>query len=89
MVYIIQLSYFNWKALTNDPQTEADRRAQHCIISNLSRQFPSLKIIGEEDAYLSGKEQDEMVIDDHDQRILDLNCPDELKQITEEEVTFI
>ena len=43
----------------NDPQTEADRRAQHCIISNLSRQFPSLKIIGEEDAYLSGKEQDD------------------------------
>jgi 3'(2'), 5'-bisphosphate nucleotidase len=73
----------------NDPQTEADRRAQHCIISNLSRQFPSLKIIGEEDAYLSGKEQDEMVIDDHDARILDLKCPDELKQITEEEVTFI
>ncbi len=36
----------------DDPQTEADRRAQRCIVGHLQRQFPRLRIIGEEDAYL-------------------------------------
>lgn len=32
----------------NDLQTEADRSAQRCIITSLSRQFPNIAIIGEE-----------------------------------------
>jgi len=32
----------------NDPQTEADRSAEKCIIASLSKKFPSIKIIGEE-----------------------------------------
>ncbi|KAH8417890.1 hypothetical protein KR222_007784 [Zaprionus bogoriensis] len=32
----------------NDPQTEADRSAQRCIIASLANKFPSIKIIGEE-----------------------------------------
>eukprot|EP00117_Sycon_ciliatum_P037718 scpid9364/ scgid28152/ 3&apos; Bisphosphate 3&apos; PAP-inositol 1,4-phosphatase len=33
----------------DDPQTEADRQAQRCIISSLKHQFPTVTIIGEED----------------------------------------
>lgn len=32
----------------DDPQTEADRRAQRCIVASLSSQFPNITIIGEE-----------------------------------------
>lgn len=32
----------------NDPQTEADRSAERCIIASLSKKFPTIKIIGEE-----------------------------------------
>ncbi len=32
----------------NDPQTEADRRAQRCIFATLKQRFPQLAIIGEE-----------------------------------------
>lgn len=31
-----------------DLQTEADRSAQRCIVASLTRQFPNVKIIGEE-----------------------------------------
>ncbi len=30
----------------NDLQTQADRSAQHCIVTSLSKQFPGLCIIG-------------------------------------------
>ena len=32
----------------NDPQTEADRRAQRCIFATLKKRFPKINIIGEE-----------------------------------------
>lgn len=31
-----------------DPQTEADRAAQRIIVGSLTKQFPGLKVIGEE-----------------------------------------
>ena len=31
-----------------DPQTEADRRAQYCIVQSLQRNFQNITIIGEE-----------------------------------------
>lgn len=33
---------------SDDPQTEADRAAQRCIISSLRHQFPTVTVIGEE-----------------------------------------
>lgn len=33
---------------SNDPQTEADRRAQKCIVTTLEARFPGLRIVGEE-----------------------------------------
>ena len=32
----------------SDPQTEADRRAQYCIVQSLQTKFSNLKIVGEE-----------------------------------------
>ena len=31
-----------------DPQTEADRRAQYCIVASLVTRFPGITVIGEE-----------------------------------------
>ena len=33
----------------DDPQTEADRRAQRCIMATLRSRFPKLTVIGEEE----------------------------------------
>jgi 3'(2'), 5'-bisphosphate nucleotidase len=32
----------------NDPQTEADRRSQRCIVSSLKYQFPHVAVVAEE-----------------------------------------
>eukprot|EP00091_Calanus_sinicus_P002354 TRINITY_DN12385_c0_g2_i1.p1 TRINITY_DN12385_c0_g2~~TRINITY_DN12385_c0_g2_i1.p1 ORF type:complete len:105 (-),score=48.79 TRINITY_DN12385_c0_g2_i1:26-340(-) len=32
----------------DDLQTQADRSAQNCIIASLAKQFPQLKVVGEE-----------------------------------------
>ena len=32
----------------NDPQTEADRKAQRCIVASLTKRFPGINIEGEE-----------------------------------------
>ena len=32
----------------NDPQTEADRRAQQCIVASLLKKFPGIHVEGEE-----------------------------------------
>jgi len=33
---------------TDNPQTEADRRAHRCIVSSLTARFPNITIISEE-----------------------------------------
>ena len=35
-----------------DPQTEADRASQKCIIGSLLKTYPTLQIIGEEEVCL-------------------------------------
>ena len=32
----------------NDPQTEADRKAQRCIVASLNKRFPGVRVEGEE-----------------------------------------
>ncbi len=32
----------------NDPQTEADRKAQRCIVSTIATRFPDVRLHGEE-----------------------------------------
>jgi 3'(2'), 5'-bisphosphate nucleotidase len=31
-----------------DPQTEADRKAQRCIVNTLAKRFPAMTVYGEE-----------------------------------------
>lgn len=68
----------------NDPQTEADRRAQQCIIGNLSKKFPLMSIIGEEDLT---QDTNIDIVSETDKEILNLKCPDNLANVTEEDVS--
>ncbi|KAF4532199.1 hypothetical protein B566_EDAN002262 [Ephemera danica] len=72
----------------NDLQTEADRSAQRCIVSSLSRQFPKVTIIGEEEQSSNVEVPSDWVVMESDQSILNLACPAELQNITEEEVVI-
>ncbi len=68
----------------DDPQTEADRRAQQCIIGNLNKKFPLMSIIGEEDL---AQETNVELVSDIDKEVLNLQCPEELVNVTEEDVS--
>ncbi|CAB3366972.1 Hypothetical predicted protein [Cloeon dipterum] len=71
----------------NDLQTEADRSAQQCIVSSLSLQFPSIKIIGEEDqSSNSCPTPPEWLVTESDPNVLGLQCPKDLENVKEEEV---
>ncbi|CAH0551409.1 unnamed protein product [Brassicogethes aeneus] len=69
----------------NDLQTEADRSAQCCIISNLTREFPKVTIIGEE-----GQSQCDLpsdwVVPDGDAEILGKQCPEEYLNVKDEDI---
>ena len=39
----------------NDPQTEADRKAQRCIVASLTKKFPEINVQGEEVSYLNAR----------------------------------
>ena len=68
----------------NDLQTEADRRAQQCIIGNLSKQFPLLKIIGEEQNL--SDQSAFTVVNDEDQEVLLMDFPDHISSMNEEDL---
>ncbi|XP_017086847.2 3'(2'),5'-bisphosphate nucleotidase 1 [Drosophila bipectinata] len=60
----------------NDPQTEADRSAQRCIIASLTKKFPTVKIIGEE----GGSDLnvcDDWLVNEQDESFLQNTCPAE------------
>lgn len=66
-------------------QTEADRSAQRCIVTSLSRQFPSVTIIGEEGPSNCEVPSD-WVVTDSDPLVLHLKCPTELQNVLDHEV---
>nr|ABF82444.1 biphosphate nucleotidase [Paracentrotus lividus] len=63
----------------DDPQTEADRKAQRCIVSSLQTRFPGITVIGEEDLIESATDLIEMG-DSED--VLSKACPDSLKSVS-------
>ncbi|EGT38214.1 hypothetical protein CAEBREN_32773 [Caenorhabditis brenneri] len=67
-----------------DPQTEADRRAQYCIVQSLQRHFHDIKIIGEEEDTTACPEL-EMGFNE-DVLLSDRLMSNELKEIKENEV---
>lgn len=71
----------------NDLQTEADRSAQRCIIASLSKAFPSLKIIGEEDLPDLNVSK-EWLISDYDMDFLRQPCPEEWRDVQERDIVI-
>lgn len=73
------------KTGANDLQTLADRLAQQSICASLSRCFPKITIIGEEE--LPDEEVKEDLIESgHSEEILQKTCPEEYSGIKEEEL---
>ncbi|XP_018333678.1 3'(2'),5'-bisphosphate nucleotidase 1 [Agrilus planipennis] len=70
----------------NDLQTEADRAAQRCIVASLSRQYPNLNIIGEEEQTSNVEVPSDWVVTDCEQSVLLNECPPEYQQIPEEDI---
>ncbi|XP_076306198.1 3'(2'),5'-bisphosphate nucleotidase 1 isoform X1 [Tachypleus tridentatus] len=70
----------------DDLQTEADRSVQHCIVTSLSRQFPKIAIIGEEELDSEEKVLDEWIVTSLDSDVLAKKCPADLASVPEEKV---
>ncbi|KAL3052287.1 hypothetical protein OYC64_004939 [Pagothenia borchgrevinki] len=73
------------KTGANDLQTLADRLAQQSICASLSRSFPKITIIGEED--LPPEEiKEDLIESGHSEEILQKTCPAEYRDLKEEEL---
>lgn len=72
----------------DDLQTEADRSAQRCIVASLSNQFPNVKIIGEEGTTDLRNIPSDWIVNECDQEFLAKKCPDNLKQINEQDLVI-
>uniref|UniRef100_A0A672J145 3'(2'),5'-bisphosphate nucleotidase 1 n=1 Tax=Salarias fasciatus TaxID=181472 RepID=A0A672J145_SALFA len=73
------------KTGANDLQTLADRLAQQSICASLSKRFPKVTIIGEED--LPAEEVKEDLIENGQlEEILQMSCPSEYQELKEEEL---
>ncbi|KAM6914916.1 3'(2'),5'-bisphosphate nucleotidase 1 [Xenentodon cancila] len=73
------------KTGANDLQTLADRLAQQSICASLSRHFPKITIIGEEDLPAE-KVQADLIENGQAEEILQKSCPEEFKEVEEEEL---
>lgn len=70
-----------------DPQTEADRSSQKCIIASLTKQYSNLKIIGEEGTMDMSNIEPEFIVSGLDESFLSQHkCPESLKNITENDL---
>ncbi|XP_043961744.1 3'(2'),5'-bisphosphate nucleotidase 1 isoform X2 [Gambusia affinis] len=73
------------KTGANDLQTLADRLAQKSICASLSRRFPKVTIIGEEDLPCE-EVQEDMIENGQAEEILQKICPKEYEALKEEEL---
>ncbi|XP_064195808.1 3'(2'),5'-bisphosphate nucleotidase 1 isoform X1 [Anguilla rostrata] len=73
------------KTGANDLQTMADRLAQKSICTSLSRNFPKITIIGEEDLPQEAVEED-LIENGQSEEILQKPCPAEYRNLREEEI---
>lgn len=70
----------------NDLQTEADRQAQSCIIASLARQFPAMRIIGEEGEQNLSAVPAELLVSDTDADFARRPCPPAFANVREEDL---
>nr|XP_021324071.1 3'(2'),5'-bisphosphate nucleotidase 1 isoform X1 [Danio rerio] len=73
------------KTGANDLQTLADRLVQKSICASLSKSFPKLTIIGEEDLPAETVE-DDLIENGQNSLILEKSCPDQYASLKEEEL---
>ncbi|XP_029983849.1 3'(2'),5'-bisphosphate nucleotidase 1 isoform X1 [Sphaeramia orbicularis] len=73
------------KTGANDLQTQADRLAQQSICASLSRHFPKVTIIGEEELP-SEEVKEELIENGQSEEILQKTCPPEYSELKEEEL---
>uniref|UniRef100_A0A672MRV6 3'(2'),5'-bisphosphate nucleotidase 1 n=1 Tax=Sinocyclocheilus grahami TaxID=75366 RepID=A0A672MRV6_SINGR len=73
------------KSGANDLQTLADRLVQKSICASLSKSFPKVTIIGEEELPAEAVEED-LIENGQSSLILQKSCPDEYASLKEEEV---
>lgn len=69
----------------NDPQTEADRKAQQCIVTTLSRLYPNITVIGEEGSLNESEVADDLVTE-QDRHVLSLSCPTQLANVSDDQI---
>ncbi|XP_013417261.1 3'(2'),5'-bisphosphate nucleotidase 1 isoform X2 [Lingula anatina] len=74
----------------NDLQTEADRAAQRCIVASLSKSFPNVTIIGEEETDPNEDIKPDWVETSLDENILKhvSNFPEEWKDVKDEDIVI-
>lgn len=68
-------------------QTEADRRAQRCIVSTLASRFPDITIVAEEELPPS-EEDSRLIVDEVDEDILKEKCPDQLSNVQQKDIVL-
>uniref|UniRef100_A0A1B0AS44 3'(2'),5'-bisphosphate nucleotidase n=1 Tax=Glossina palpalis gambiensis TaxID=67801 RepID=A0A1B0AS44_9MUSC len=71
----------------DDLQTEADRSAQRCIVAPLTKQFPKVKIIGEEEL-VDQSIREEWLVTEIDAELVKLNYPEEWSDVKEEDIVI-
>ncbi|CAB0044154.1 unnamed protein product [Trichogramma brassicae] len=69
----------------NDLQTEADRSAQRCIVTSLTKQFPGVTIIGEEEPS-SCEVPSNWVVTDMDNDVLKVKLPEHLENVNAQDL---
>jgi len=68
-----------------DPQTQADRSAQDMIIGSLSKQYPGLCVVGEEEC--NGENVDKkLLVTDMDSDVLKHECPSEYQDLKMDDI---
>jgi len=71
----------------NDLQTQADRSAQNCIIASLAKQFPQLKVVGEEGEQDLSDVPAEWIVTAANQEAAKVSCPDKYRNVAMEDLT--
>ncbi|XP_019850537.1 PREDICTED: 3'(2'),5'-bisphosphate nucleotidase 1-like [Amphimedon queenslandica] len=71
----------------NDPQTEADRRAQRCISATIQSRFPEINLIGEEDVAVESDDYTLVKPDEESDDVLKETCPPDLVNLKENDLT--
>ena len=70
----------------NDPQTEADRRAQKCIVTTLETRFPGLCIVGEENVAVNN-DDGKLVAEGECEEVVKEQCPMEYGNVDLKDVS--